>query len=59
MCTNEKVFPDNVYSVWSMALCLRDSLTLPDSVATALDNTMSVCEPYIKDGFTYQFELEE
>ena len=56
---NEKVFSDNVFTVWSVAFCLRDSLILPSSVVIAIENMMSVCEPYIENGFTFEFLSDE
>lgn len=59
MISNEKVFPDNVFTVWSIALCLKDGLTLPSSVVSAIDDIVSSCEPYIENGFTFNFLIDE
>lgn len=55
MLESDKVYPDNVFTVWSVSFCLRDNLALPSSVVTAIERMMSVCEPYIENGFTFEF----
>lgn len=59
MCSNEKICPENIFTVWNVADSLRSSLSLPSSVDSALFDLLNACEPYISDGFTYHFDLEE
>lgn len=50
---DEPLFLENIFTVFNAIGCFYDGLSLPDDVKKALYNVADVCEPYIKNGFSY------
>lgn len=46
---------ENIFTVFNALGCFYDSLNLPDDVRDSLQETIRVCEPYIENGFSYDF----